>query len=212
MTDEYWETPRADFEARRRLFLAFSAPQVRGGHTGFFSQISRLALGGEAIDEDAVREALAHVKSRRDCSDFSIAGLLRILYLLRRNPDASRWVSPGLVEAIERTVLDFKYWWDEPGEDPMCYWTENHQILFHSDELLAGQLFPQRVFTNTGMDGNAHMTHALPRLRRWFALRARLGFSEWLSNCYFDEDLLESSNRDTHDDRRQGRRGGWSLS
>jgi hypothetical protein len=190
MGDEYWPTPRVDYDQRRRLFLDFSAAQVLGGHTGFFSQISRLALGRDAVDEGSVREALAHVESRRDCSDFTIAGLLRILYLLRRDPALGRWITPALVADIERTVLGFRYWWDEPGEDPMCYWTENHQALFHSDELLAGALYPDRTFTNTGTDGRARVAHALPRLRRWLELRARLGYSEWLSNCYFDEDLL----------------------
>lgn len=190
MQDEYWSSPRASFAERRRLFLEYSAAHTLGGHTGFFSQISRLALGRDTVDENAVREALAHVEVRRDCSDFSISGLLRILYLLRRDPTAARRMPAALVESIERTVIAFKYWWDEPGEDPMCYWTENHQILFHSDELLAGQLFPARTFTNTGTDGRARMAHALPRLHRWFDLRARLGFSEWLSNCYFDEDLV----------------------
>ena len=34
------------------------------------------------------------------------------------------------------------------------------------------------------------MAHALPFILRWFGWRARFGFSEWLSNCYIDEDLL----------------------
>lgn len=190
MVDEYWPKARADYDERRRLFLEYSAAERLGGHVGFFSQISRLALGHRAIDESAIREALQHVEQRRDCGDFSIAGLLRILHLARRDGDVAARLSPALLEAVERAVLGFRYWWDEPGEDPMCYWTENHQVLFHSDELLAGELYPRAAFGNTGTLGGARVAHARPRLDRWFSLRARLGFSEWLSNCYFDEDLV----------------------
>ena len=55
-----------------------------------------------------------------------------------------------LIEA----VINFKYWHDEPGVDAMCYTTENHSILFHTCEVLAGQLFPYETFTNTGETGS----------------------------------------------------------
>jgi hypothetical protein len=45
------------------------------------------------------------------------------------------------------------------------------------------------VFTNSGMTGEEHMVHAEPLIRRWIDQRARFGFSEWLSNVYFGEDL-----------------------
>src|SRR5690606_24873251 len=35
-----------------------------------------------------------------------------------------------------------------------------------------------------------HIEHALHYIRRWLDFRVRFGFSEWLSNNYFEEDLL----------------------
>jgi hypothetical protein len=163
-----------------------SAAHAPGGRTGFFSQIARLELG-QLIDEQPFQEALALVDARVDCSDFSIAGLLRILYRYGESP----WLPTELRAAIEDRVLKFKYWWDEAsGDNRRCYWTENHQILFHADELLAAQLFPQATFANSGRDAAYHAEHALHLIRRWFDFRARFGFSEWLSNNYFEEDLL----------------------
>ena len=107
---------------------------------------------------------------------------------------------------IRACLLRFKYWWDEPaGDNRRCYHTENHQIIFHSDELLAGQLFPDRTFQNDGRDGRYHVEHALHLIRRWLDFRRRFGFSEWLSNCYFDEDLLapEPDDADGERNRRQ---------
>ncbi len=186
MDDAYWPEPRETYEQRRQRYLEFCAAQSPGGRVGFFSQIARLELG-LAVDEGPIREAIAFVDSRQDCCDFAVGGLLRILYKYRE----SSGISPALIADIEACLLRFKYWLDEPaGDNNRCYHTENHQIIFHSDELLAGQLFEERTFENDGNDGRYHIDHALHFINRWLDFRARFGFSEWLSNCYFEEDLL----------------------
>lgn len=190
VADTYWATPQGTYEERRQQYLRFCAAHGGSGfkaiRTGFFSQIARLELG-QPVDAAAIREGIAFVDSRRDCCDFAVGGLLRILYRYGDSPHLSR----ELITEIEDCLLRFKYWWDEPaGDNRRCYHTENHQIIFHSDELLAGQRFKDRVFENNGQDGRAHMAHALHFIRRWFDFRERFGFSEWLSNCYFEEDLL----------------------
>lgn len=190
MTDAYWTTPQVSFAERRQHYLEFCAAHAPGGRVGFFSQIARLELGRDPVDEAPIREALEYVDARKDCSDFTVAGLLRLLYLYRDSP----LIAPTLIAEIETCLLRFKYWWDEPGTDGMCYHTENHQFLFHTDELLVGQLFRDRTFANNGATGAEHIAHALPRVRRWLDDRARFGFSEWLSNCYFDEDFLSLAN------------------
>ena len=188
MTDQpYWPNPRQPYDQRRRLYLEYCASQNVPGRTGFFSQIARLELGRDPVDEESILEGIAFVDSRQDCCDFAVGGLLRIFYKYHDSPLISR----DLIAQIEACLLRFKYWWDEPaGDNHRCYWTENHQIIFHADELLAGQLFKERSFQNDGKDGLYHMEHALHLIRRWFDFRVRFGFSEWLSNCYFEEDLL----------------------
>ena len=187
LEDTYWPTPQQPYEQRRALFLEYSAAQSVEGRTGFFSQIARLELGRDPVDEGSILEGIAFVDSRQDCCDFAVGGLLRILYRYHDSPLISR----ELVVKIEECLLRFKYWWDEPaGDNHRCYWTENHQIIFHSDELLAGQLFKNKTFQNDGKDAQVHTAHALHLIRRWFDFRVRFGFSEWLSNCYFEEDLL----------------------
>ena len=51
-------------------------------------------------------------------------------------------VPSGYKKNIEDVLLNFRYWRDEPGKNSMCYWSENHQVLFATAELLAGQLWP----------------------------------------------------------------------
>lgn len=188
--DPYWSYPRAPLTRRRARFLEYCAAASPDGDTGFFSQIARLELGVPISGEGPIREGIEFVASRRDCSDFAVAGLLRIAYRYGSGP-----LVPSTVrEAIQDALLGFKYWWDEPDDNRRCYHTENHQILFHSGELLAGQLFPTRRFGNDGRTGREHEAHALHYIRRWFTFRFRFGFSEWLSNCYFNENLLALAN------------------
>lgn len=186
MQDIYSPTPQGTYDERRRMYLEFCAADNTGGRTGLFSQIGRLELGRDPVNETAIREGIDYVYSQQDCNDFTLGALLRIVYGYRSSP----LISPELIGEIETCLRKFKYWWDQPGRDRRCYHTENHQIIFHSDELLAGQLFRDQTFEVSGKDGQFHVDHALHLIRRWFDFRERFGFSEWLSNCYFEEDLL----------------------
>jgi len=161
-------------------------PVPGNGVADCFTQIPRLALNSGPIDESMLRASLAIMHARRDCADFSLAGLLRILYRFSGSP----LLSAKMKAEIDDAALQFCYWYDQPGVRGMCFHTENHQILFHTCELLAGQLYRERVFENDGKTGAWHAAHAASLLHQWIDQRARFGFSEWLSNCYFEEDLL----------------------
>ena len=179
-------TEDSSYASRKKAFLEFSAQsEPGGGRSGFFSQLCRLELGKGPIDEDSIRAALDHVNERRDCSDFSVCGLLRLCHQYGDHP----LLPSQLIEDIHTTLINFKYWVDEPGHDLMFFWTENHQAMFNSDEYLAGQLFPDTVFPNAGLTGRQHQDKARKRIHNWIDLKARIGFSEWDSNCYYDEDI-----------------------
>ncbi|MEZ0227741.1 MAG: hypothetical protein ACAI25_03895 [Planctomycetota bacterium] len=90
---------------------------------------------------------------------------------------------------IREALKRFKFWCDEPGPDKICWWSENHQILFATAEYLAGQLMPNEWFTNGGMRGTDHKNKARVRLLRWLDERLKFGFSEWNSPGYYEEDL-----------------------
>jgi len=140
-----------------------------------------------APDPSDYEERFQRLREFRDTGDFAINDYL---FTLLRHGDQLR---PDLVAAFEERILSFKYWWTEPTPpgiiDSQYYWTENHLIIFLANEFIAGQMFPDEVFTNSGMTGRQHMDHARPLLQQWMSLRARFGFSEWLSNVYWMEDL-----------------------
>lgn len=115
-----------------------------------------------------------------------------------------------LKKEIEACVLDFKYWWDDGRRDTTyrCYHTENHQALYHTAELLAGQFYKDRIFTN-GMNGVQHVQHAKERLERWLDFRFRFGFSEWLSTYYEVEAMLLANLYDYAEDEAIRKKQVW---
>jgi hypothetical protein len=174
-----------EFEARRAAFLTHVARSSPPAHlAGAFHELARLAAGGPA-HEGVLEAALDYVDQRLDCADFLMHAVLR---LLRQFGESAR-VPAALLERARATALGFKYWPDEPGVDSMCSWTENHQILFAGAALVAGETFPDEVFESSGRRGRELAARARPRIDRWLELRFRTGFSEWLSNVYYDEDL-----------------------
>lgn len=115
--------------------------------------------------------------------DFAMAPLLRIIY---RHSGA---IASGDYEEIRRTILEFRYWMDQPGQDSRCYWSENHQILFASEEYLAGQMFPDAVFGVDGRTGREHQAAGRRRVLTWLHQRWSYGFAEWYSNVYYVFDV-----------------------
>lgn len=139
------------------------------------------ALAGEPFDEDAVHELISFCDDRLDCADFRMLTILKLLY-------AAPKLSDELRAELKACVLGFKYWMDEPGDDGMCYWSENHQAIFAACEYLAGQLYPDETFTNIPVTGAERKLRAEVRLKRWLNHRFLYGFTEWHSNTYYEED------------------------
>jgi hypothetical protein len=138
------------------------------------------------IESEAVDHACRFLEERRDCADFYAVSLLALLDRFADHPA----LAAADRRRMERAFRGFKFWIDEPGVDAMCYHTENHQILFHVAAYLAGQHWPDAVFTNSGLAGRRLMARARPRIEAWILRRLRSGFSEWDSNAYLALDAF----------------------
>ena len=142
-----------------------------------------LVNGEEEIDWKRLDGTLKYVSGEYDCSDFRLVNLVRIMY------DFGDKIPASYKSKIEEVLFNFRYWWDEPGENSMCYWSENHQILFASAEYLIGQLYPDTNFPNSGLTGKQHMEKARIRMLDWFEMRWNYGFIEYYSGVYYNEDI-----------------------
>lgn len=183
LRNRYSQAPYGTLEERRQEALRDAAER----EDNVFSEIAKMALGRWAnVKTDVIAKAIQGINQRKDCSDFYLVGLLGMMYRYGQDPS----FPPEIRQPLEECILNFRYWADEPGSDAMWFWSENHQILFHTCQVLAGQLYPQRIFTNTGQPGQWHKEKGEERALSWLLKRGAGGFSEWDSNCYFEEDLL----------------------
>ncbi len=137
---------------------------------------------------DELQGTFDYINGRYDVADFRVNALVR-LYL-----SFPEYLSDDIKEDIKDVLLNFKYWMDQGGEDSMCFWSENHQILFAASEYLVGQAFPTEVFTVDGKTGSEHMVMAKERIEAWLYQRFTYGFTEWYSNNYYPEDIAPLSN------------------
>ncbi|MGD2039677.1 MAG: hypothetical protein PVH11_02545 [Anaerolineae bacterium] len=184
-SDAYVSAAVGTFAERRQEYLAHCLRNPAPNNTkAAYHELVRLAAGGTP-HEGVFHAAFDFIEGRNDCADFTLHSILRLLYQFADHPR----VDAKVLERAQKTVLGFKYWPDEPGIDSLCTWTENHHILFASGAYLAGQLYPDAVFVNSGHTGREKMALNRPRILRWLDLRFRTGFSEWLSHVYYDEDL-----------------------
>ena len=142
---------------------------------------------GNTIDEAEILDLVDFVNNRYDCADFRLICLVRT-YIAYRH-----LLTESTVKAIENSMLSFKYWMDEPGSDGMCFWSENHQLLFHTCEYLIGNLFLDSIFSNDGKTGKEHKEKARPKIMSWLKNRFTYGFTEWHSNTYYEEDIAPLS-------------------
>ena len=171
-------------EERKRLTLEhFAAGQPPSyGRPNIWSEVARYALGRfQDVDEGIIRETCEFIAARKDCADFVIQGLLRMMVWEREEQRLSAEINA----LMKDTVLGFKYWVDEPGDTVMYMGSENHRLLFHVAEWMAGQLFPTEEFTNSRQRGLYHATKGRMYITEWLRQRGRFGFDEWHSNSYY---------------------------
>jgi len=171
---------------RRQMYYDWVLTQPTSDNKGgVWTDIVKLEAGADSINPVSFQAALDFVNERADPSDFYMTALLR-LYLL--NAESGKLIAEQEC-AIKDAIINWKFWLDEPNTTYVEMWTENHQILNHSIEYLAGQLFPDETFSNNGQNGRWHLEHGRKSLLRWIDLRARVGFSEWDSETYYPEDI-----------------------
>lgn len=147
------------------------------------------------VDEEYLIEAFSaskqYLDARYDCADFLTPSLIRLQY---SHIDKIRAVSEDAANILKEMLLGFKYWITEPGSDGMCYWSENHQILFAVAEYLAGQMWQNEIFVNDGATGLEHMERARNRITYWVNHRFYYGFTEFNSSNYMPFNLAPMAN------------------
>lgn len=168
---------------RKHLALEYAADH---GELRMGTALAILALGRplDARFSTILDETLSAIEDRQDCSDFVMVPLLWAYSVYRQA------FPEGLANRIEAAALGYRYWVDEPGNDVMWFWSENHVLCFHVSQLLAGGLFPDRVFASSGRTGAEQQAIATERLGLWFDAVEAEGLAEWNSAAYYPIDFI----------------------
>jgi hypothetical protein len=173
----------AELGQRKQLALDYVATH---GETRMGTALALLATG----QQDDVRlrpiieTTLDAIEERRDCSDFVMVPLLWALM------SYSEGIPADLAGRARRAVLDYRYWVDEPGNDVMWFWSENHVLCFHVSQLLAGQWLGAERFSTSGRLGAEQAELGRMRLDKWFDAVEHDGLAEWNSAAYYPIDFI----------------------
>ncbi len=169
-------------EERKRFCLQYAA---ENGNS-LDNYIASMEMGDSDFERfrTTVLRDLDFAERRGDCADFKVQ---RFLWMLAKYQDK---LLPEIKERMEKLVLGFRYWFDEPGNDAMWFFSENHALAFHCDEYVAGQMYPDAVFTNSGLTGREHMAKAERRITEWFEKLLKYGYNEWNSATYVNVDVF----------------------
>ena len=182
-------------EERRREFIAYAGANSRASSIlTAAAHMERERLEGwtsflRPLSPGAWDQRFEMIYGLADNRDFVALDMLVILARYRDHDMLPR----ELVEKAEAAILAFKYWYTDGTPagliDDSYYWSENHQIVYHTVEYLAGQLYSRRMFGD-GRLGVELVIRAAGLIDRWINLRVRFGFSEWHSNVYYQKDLI----------------------
>lgn len=169
--------------ARKQDTLAFI------GEQGMNTTGKLLALLANQSNPDLaasiLNRSLQKISLREDCSDFWMVSVLWAWKMSNYTqlPD-KMW------GRVKSSILGYRYWLDEPGNDAMWFWSENHVLCFHVSQLLAGQFFPREQFLCSGRLGSEQKSIATKRLNLWFDHILAHGLTEWNSSCYYPIDYI----------------------
>src|SRR5262245_22837538 len=181
-TGNGWVDGRAWREAQDG-YLAFATEQLTPtsptnvlAHLTRAERDPRFAFDAAAIGPDDFAAVFAKIDAFRDTSDFDMLQLVALWEGHRRTLD------PALRTAIEQRFTGFRYWYTDPLPagvvDDKWFWSENHRIIFHTLEYLAGRALPDATFTITGEPGSSHAERGRARIEAWLDEKAAYGFSE----------------------------------
>jgi len=139
--------------------------------------LARKALGQKDSKEiSELLETLRLIEERVDCADFLVSGLIRYI----KNYE----VDPVVSEKMKTVLTGFRYWMDQDGSDAMCFWSENHALMFYSSAMFCGELYPEEYFERASMYGWELRQFGRERVIEWIEDVEIWGFEEFHSSIY----------------------------
>ncbi len=153
----------------------------RGEKFGFpvSNMLARKYLGDSSKDDKRLmQEMLELIEMRVDCSDFLMCGLIRYM----KNYGDS--LQEDVLRRVRSAMTGYRYWMNMEGFDGMCFWSENHSLMFYASAMHAGAMYPDDFFTRAHMTGRELSAYGRNKVLEWLDDVETYGFEEFLSTVY----------------------------
>ena len=175
--------PMPTIEERKKQALSFICQY---GETVVNRAMAILEVQHEMTDKAycCLQNSLEMIRNKEDCADFYLVPMFLMMTRYRA------YLSDKAYAEIKYNILNFRYWIDEPGNDVMWYFSENHAFLFHISQYLSGNLFQDDIFTVSGRLGKEQYSIGKKRVEEWFETFFKYGYAEWNSATYIPIDLI----------------------
>ena len=176
--NQHSPAPYGTYEERRQEALLSASRR-----SGLFAEIAKMALNKwTAIETESILQSTQNLRT---------LDLLGILGALSRFGDQVQFPKQ-LQQPLEECILAYPF----EGMNafgPEIDIHENESILSCAAEILAGQRYPERIFSCSGKNGQWHRQRGERLALQWLTQRGAVGFSDWDSNSSFAEQLLALS-------------------
>jgi len=147
-----------------------------GMENDLFAEIAKMALNWwDNVDPKVILKAVEKVEQRQPGSQTTVLGLLGMLNRFGSHEKYPQWIK----KQAKACLLNYRYAPDEPGADLLEFDAENQQILFHTAEILVGQMYPNQAFPNSGLTGSQHRQKGEQLALQWMQAQGQHGFSAW---------------------------------
>ncbi len=183
--NKFSTTPYATLEERKKEALYNATTR----EDNLFGEIARMAMGQwKKIEDKPFHQALDEIARKVPGSELKLLGLLGALARFGEQEEFPTW----LKEPITAHAAGFRYTEDSTACDGLRFDIPDRLILFHTCEILAGQLYPEAIFAD-GNSGAQHRQQAEVKALAWMRARGQHGFVEWNSKENYAASLIALS-------------------
>jgi hypothetical protein len=173
-TNQFSAGPYATYAQRREEALTVASQR----ENDVFGAIARMDLGRwDKLDSGVLIEAIESANQPLESSELNLLGMIGALARFGSKTEFPR----SLKKVLKKFILNFSYWPVGLRSDGLrpAYASESQAILYHACEILAGQLYPDQIFTNSGKDGRWHRKRAERLALDWLKRVSSQGLSDW---------------------------------
>ncbi len=168
----YSAVPDGTYAERRKEALLSAAQRE-----GLFAQIAKMALN---VWTEVQPQVI--LQTAQSAAPLEILGILGMLYRFGSHAGFPK----ALIERLEAFLLGYPYEQVENHPSKMGS-RERDQIISYANQILAGQRYPEQIFSSSGKTGQWHRENGEKLALEWLHDKAAHGFSDWDAPASFAE-------------------------